>query len=283
MDGEERPDRPAASLVYGAMRRVLGVAHKVTRPVLLDTEHVPESGPFLLVGNHTLLGVQDVPALVHEVERRRGVRLRVLGDHAHFAVPVWRELLASLGAVRGTPENCAALLEAGEGVLVFPGGAREVFKRRGQQYQLLWGERMGFARMAIEAGCPIVPFAAVGAEDRFRVVVDVDDPLGRAAGAIARRVGRPDVATVLVAGAGPAMLPAPERLYFRFGEAIDTGRWAGRATDAKALAECRDRARADVQAQLDFLREYRESDPERGLTARLIGTVRGPRRAAEAA
>jgi hypothetical protein len=35
-------------------------------------------------------------------------------------------------------------------ILVFPSGSREVFKRRGQQYQLLWRERMGFARLAIE-------------------------------------------------------------------------------------------------------------------------------------
>jgi 1-acyl-sn-glycerol-3-phosphate acyltransferase len=57
-------------------------------------------------------------------------------------------------------------------ILVFPGGSREVNKRRGQQYQLLWRERIGFARLAIKHGYPIVPFAAVGADDMFDVIID---------------------------------------------------------------------------------------------------------------
>jgi hypothetical protein len=36
-------------------------------------------------------------------------------------------------------------------VLVYPGGGREVAKRKGEKYQLLWKERVGFARLAIEA------------------------------------------------------------------------------------------------------------------------------------
>jgi len=50
-------------------------------------------------------------------------------------------------------------------VLVFPGGAPEVNKRRGEKYQLMWKERIGFARLAIQYSYPIVPFAAVGAEE----------------------------------------------------------------------------------------------------------------------
>ena len=61
-------------------------------------------------------------------------------------------------------------------ILVFPGGSREVNKRRGQQYQLLWGQRMGFARLAFEHGYPIVPCAAVGADDMLDVIVDQTTP-----------------------------------------------------------------------------------------------------------
>jgi 1-acyl-sn-glycerol-3-phosphate acyltransferase len=51
-------------------------------------------------------------------------------------------------------------MEDGRSILVFPGGGREVTKRRGEKYRLIWGERMGFARMAIECGYPIVPVAS---------------------------------------------------------------------------------------------------------------------------
>ena len=133
-----------------------------------------------------------------------------------------------MGAVPGTRENCARLLSAGEGVLVFPGGAPEVYKRRGQEYQLLWGQRTGFARMAIEAGWPIVPFAGVGAEDRFRVMLDTDTRGAWPIGAPVQRVAhRDDVGTLLVRGSARAGLPGTGRLYFSFGQPIPTTRWAG--------------------------------------------------------
>jgi hypothetical protein len=37
-------------------------------------------------------------------------------------------------------------------VLVFPGGGREVTKRKGEAHKVIWKERTGFARMAIEHG-----------------------------------------------------------------------------------------------------------------------------------
>src|SRR5664279_5318696 len=107
-----------------------------------------------------------------ELWRRRGIRLRGLGDHGHYRIPVWRNLLERSGMVRGTRENVRALMRDGQHILVFPGGTGEVFHGRGQKYQLLWKERVGFARLAIEFGYPIVPFAAVGAEEMFDIVID---------------------------------------------------------------------------------------------------------------
>lgn len=258
-----------ASRVADVLKVAIDVAHRATRPELQGLEHVPTSGPFMLVGNHQLLGMQDLPTLVRELERRRGVRVRGMGDSFHFAVPGWRDLLIRMGAVPGTRENCAALLAAGEAVLVFPGGAREVYKRRGQRYELLWGERTGFARMAIEAGAPIVPFAAVGAEDRFDVLLDMDSRLAAPARAVARRVGRPDLGTLVVKGSGFAGLPGTDRLYFRFGAPIPTTPWSGRASDPDARAECRDLVRAEIEAGIAALRARRETDDQRALLPRV--------------
>ena len=275
MSDSESPLPIPPSRFASAVGRAIDFAHKLMRPVLLDVENVPSEGPFLLVGNHQLLGMQDLPSLVRELEVRRGVRLRGMADHFHFSVPLWRSYLTRAGAVPGTRENCAALLTAGEPVLVFPGGAREVYKRRGQRYQLLWGKRTGFARMAIAAGCPIVPFGAVGAEDRFDVLIDMDHAVAAPARALVRRVaGRDDVGTLLMRGTGPLGLPRPDRLYFRFGAPIATTPWAGRHDDPEALAACRDLVKAEVEAHIAALLAYRAGDPHRGLLPRAGETLR---------
>jgi len=145
------------------------------RPVFLGSEHIPRARPVLYVGNHTLFGVLDPPLLMAHIYEETGHLPRSLADHFHYRVPGWRDFLTRWGAVRGTRENCRAVMRAGDSVLVFPGGGREVAKRRGEAYQLLWKQRTGFVRMAVEHGYPIVPFASVGAEECYSIHLDAND------------------------------------------------------------------------------------------------------------
>ena len=172
------------------------------------------------------------------------------------------------GMVRGTRENVRALMRDGQNILVFPGGADEVFKARGQEYRLMWKERVGFARLAIEFAYPIVPFAAVGAEEMFHVLVDSETPVAAQVSALMRRlVGLP--LPPLVRGVGPTLLPRPERLYFWFGKPIDTNRYGGAGNDDAAARTVRDEVRTGVEEGIRALRSVREHDPHRGLLPRL--------------
>lgn len=51
------------------------------------------------------------------------------------------------GAVPVSGRNFFKLMQQGEAVLLFPGGAREAYKRRGEQYELFWPEKSEFVRM----------------------------------------------------------------------------------------------------------------------------------------
>ena len=235
---------------------------RVTQPKIYGIEHIPDGG-VLFVGNHTILGFMDLPFMMAELWKRRRITARGLGEHAHYAIPVWRDVLGMCGMVRGTRENVRALMKAGQNVLVFPGGAREVNKRKGEGYQLIWKERLGFARLAIEHGYPIVPFAAVGAEEMFDVVVDDSNPIyARFTGAVEQLAKWPMLP--IVRGVGPTPLPRPERLYFWFGEPIDTTGYDD--ADARAL---RDEVKTAVESGIAFLRDERERDPNRSLIRRL--------------
>lgn len=50
-------------------------------------------------------------------------------------------------------------------------GCREVTKPRGSDYKLIWKSEPDFVRLAAKCDALIVPFAAVGADDAFDVVM----------------------------------------------------------------------------------------------------------------
>lgn len=242
----------------------------ITDPVFYGTERLPDSGPALFVGNHTIFGLLDLPLLIVHVHRTRGLFLRGLGDHAHFKVPLWGDFLSRFGAVDGTRENARELLRQGEAVLVLPGGGREVAKRKGERYRLIWKQRMGFARLAIEAGCPVVPFGAVGGEETYQIIVDADSPVMAPVRAMFERLGgRSELLFPLASGFAGTPLPRPQRFYFAFGEPIDTRPYRGNHEDERGIRRLRDTVRVAVEDRIQFLSDQRENDPERDLLPRL--------------
>jgi 1-acyl-sn-glycerol-3-phosphate acyltransferase len=265
------PDPPSADDIALALRMIEPL-RKVINPKVYGIQQVPQRGA-LLVGNHTVMGVLDSPLLAAELWEH-GIVVRSLGDHAHFKLPVWRDLLTAFGVVDGTRANTAALMRRGEVILVFPGGGREVAKRKGEKYQLIWKNRMGFARLAIEHGYSIVPFAAVGAEEALDVVVDADNPLMAPMRLVVKKVlGSPDVMPV-VRGVGLTPIPRPERQYYWFGDAIETTIVAGQHEDERIVRALREQTKIAIEKGIEFLLAEREKDPNRSVIKRLLGPER---------
>jgi len=243
---------------------------QVVQPHIDGWEHIPDERPLLFVGNHTLFAMLDIPFLFTALHHKAGIVLRPLGDRIHFGIPIWRDLLVRYGVVPGTPDHGSALMEEGECLLVFPGGAREAAKRRGESYQLIWKERFGFVRLALQYGCTIVPFSAVGIEHAFDIVADADDYLASPLGPVLRAIGvRPDLLMPIVRGWGGTPLPRPERLYFRFAPPIETRAHRGEQDDARRCRDIREQVRAAIEGGIADLIAYRGEDPLRTLDARL--------------
>ncbi len=241
-----------------------------TSPVFYGLENIPDDGAVLVAGNHTLYGGIDAPLLVEEVLRKRGRLLRGLAENVLVNAPGVREVIHRWGSVRGTRENCRALLGNDEAVLVFPGGGREAVRRKNEKYALLWDERTGFARMAIEAGCPIVPVAMIGVDDAFDIVMDANHPILQPLRKIIEPLGaRWELAPPVVRGIGPTPVMRPERFYFSFGTPIDTTPWRDAPDLDSAAAEVRDLVRKAVEEELQFLFTQRKGDEGRTLVGRI--------------
>lgn len=120
------PEPPSAEDVSRALR-LLEPLRKLINPKVYGIDNVPQRRA-LLVGNHTVMGMLDSPLMCAELWEH-GIIVRSLGDHAHFKVPVWRDVLTACGVVDGTRAITAELMRRGEVILVYPGGGREVAKR----------------------------------------------------------------------------------------------------------------------------------------------------------
>ena len=147
---------PMAHFLYRKYFRV--DAHRV--------ENVPE-GPVLLVANHSgqipIDGMMIATSMLLDHPQPRVVRSMI--ERWVPTLPFVSYYMARCGQILGTPENCRALLRAGECVLVFPEGARGISKTWDKRYQLQdFG--LGFMRLALESGAPIVPVAVIGAEEQ---------------------------------------------------------------------------------------------------------------------
>jgi 1-acyl-sn-glycerol-3-phosphate acyltransferase len=154
-----------------------------------------------------------------------------------------------------------------------------VAKRKGERYRLIWKQRMGFARLAIEAGCPVVPFGAVGGEETYEIIADADSPAMAPVRATFERLGgRSELLFPLAGGFAGTPLPRPQRFYFAFGRAIDTRRFRGNDEDERAIRRLRDTVRLAVEDRIQFLRNQRENDPERDVLPRLRRKVLAPPR-----
>ncbi|CAI5968192.1 unnamed protein product, partial [Closterium sp. NIES-64] len=146
----------------------------VAGPLYVGLEKIPRNEEKLLfVGNHTIFGIYDMPLMIRDIHMRTGVTLRGLGAPTHWQGPFAAQF-TKYGAVRVSPRACYQLLREGENLLLYPGGGREVGKRKNEKYKLFWRDTTDFVRIAVRCGATIVPFSTIGVEDAFDVLMDPD-------------------------------------------------------------------------------------------------------------
>lgn len=192
-------------------------------------ERVP-NGPVLLIANHAgntfaWDGAMLATALLMEGEPPRIVR--GMAEYFLPTIPFFNVFMQRCGSVVGTPENCVQLLEQGEAIMAFPEGERGFVKSYAKAYQLQrFG--LGFLRLALETGTPIVPVGIVGSEEQSPGIANLRW-LGRLFGS----PSFPVTATFPLLGLA-GFLPLPVKFHLHFGEPL---RFDGDPGDEDAVIE----------------------------------------------
>jgi len=224
-------------------------------------DRLPAHGPFLVVGNHS--GGQappDLPVLLTAWWRERGTEEPVYAlFHSFFlGLPGVGPVMRRAGALEAGPAAAEAVLRSGAVLIDFPGGDYEVFRPWRERNRIEFGGRLGFVRLALRTGVPVVPAVSVGAHETLVVLARGE--------ALAHLLRLDDLFRIkvmplvfgppfgLVPGGIPT-LPLPAKITVELGEPID---WVARygpeaAGDDEIVRACYAEITGTMQSTLDRL------------------------------
>ncbi|KAJ1455684.1 hypothetical protein M885DRAFT_519387 [Pelagophyceae sp. CCMP2097] len=289
----KRGGGPAARMAVeeSSVEQAMEAARVLVSPVFFSTAldgtverglaQLPLDGrPVILVGNHQLFGV-DAPLLIGQILRERQLLPTsiafpsLLEDVSPLAplpypLPGSAAVLRRFGAVPAGARNLLKALKTGSKVaLLFPGGGREVFKRKNERYQLRWPSEATLARVAAKLNATVVPFSGVGGDDFFAgILADSDELLAAPVIGPYLKEKIKDLPSfvpgdVFVPPLVAPRLDGPPRHYFLFGKPMVPDFVPDDAAAAEAFYAD---MQANVEAGMQTLLDRRGGDPyERAL------------------
>ena len=213
----------------------------------LGIDRIPDTGPALLVGNHSgtvaidALMMQYAVATEHPAERP----VRNIGADLVFSLPFIGPLARKGGNALAHDDDALELLRRGELVGVFPEGFKGVGKGWRERYKLQRFGRGGFIEVALRARVPIIPVAFVGPEETYPMIGNSK--------ILARALRMPYFPiTPTFPWLGPlGLLPLPSRWVIEFGQPIPLDDYPEDAADDKMLVfDLADSIRDTIQQML---------------------------------
>jgi 1-acyl-sn-glycerol-3-phosphate acyltransferase len=86
--------------------------------------------------------------------------------------PDMAKMAVEVGAVIAHPKMAIAALKENANVLVYPGGAQDVFRPHCDRHKINLAGRKGFIKLALRENVPIIPIISYGAHDTLIVLAD---------------------------------------------------------------------------------------------------------------
>jgi 2-acylglycerol O-acyltransferase 2 len=113
----------------------------------------------------------------HFSEMFPGIDIHLLTLNTNYNVPLTRDILLSLGICSVSRRSCDNILTKGPGssLMIVVGGAHEAVNARPHTNDLVIKKRLGFIKLALRTGSPLVPVFSFGENDLWD---QLDNPKG---------------------------------------------------------------------------------------------------------
>jgi hypothetical protein len=216
-------------------------------------EHLDGGHAALIVGYHGRPLAVDMCMLTVALHDRLGYLPHGIVHRGVRAFPAVERFTRELGFFTEDGPELAAAIARGEHIVVTPGGGQEGCRSFWHRYEVSWGERVGYVRLALKHRLPIVPVGTAGVDDRYIGINDAETT--------GRRLGVPSMwSWTLWLGIGPFGVypftpPFPVRLRQLVGAPIDPlAEGEVPPDDREALLRVHRRVVRAVQALLDQAR-----------------------------
>lgn len=223
-------------------------------------ERLPDSGPVLLVGNHSGPNSDpDTPALMAAWYRKNGVDnpLVVLSFDVIFEIPRIGDFFRRLAQVPANHRNANAALDRGAAVLVYPGGAEEMARPWTERNRIDLAGNKGFIKLALRRGVPVIPVVGHGGHESS-IVLTRGRRIAKALGLHRfRTYSMPLTFTIpwgLVLGPIPSLLPIPAKVTMQVCEPMSWSHLGPEdAENPEVLEHCYQEIQSVMQSTLDDL------------------------------
>ncbi|MEM7759783.1 MAG: lysophospholipid acyltransferase family protein [Cyanobacteria bacterium P01_A01_bin.40] len=140
-------------------------------------EHIPQTGKVLLIGSHNGgLATPDTVMMTYDWFRQFGTERLA---YALMEPRIWQflpglgRLSAQIGAIKPHPNLIRAALRQDAAVLIYPGGAKDVFRPYSLRNKIYFHGHKGFIKLALQEKAPIIPFISHGAHSTLIVLADI--------------------------------------------------------------------------------------------------------------
>ncbi len=216
------------------------------------TEHIPSSGPAVLVGVHRGFMPLDGVMALHTVVKRSGRYPRFLTHPALLKFPFLFNFMTKLGGVVACQESADRILKSNELLGIFPEGIHGAFCYYRDAYKLHAFGRDAYVKFALRHRAPIIPFVTVGSAEIFPIFAKIKS----------RRWTRyTDWPCIPITPTFPLLpLPLPSKWHTQFLPPVSTAAYApGAAGDRKVVAEISGEVRRRMQAALNDMLSRRRS------------------------